>query len=82
MIQPIKIDYEAFGAEFANMNDNEQALFFKGIAKQLKHWETTHHILMQGTNYSTLLKKMLTQDERNLLSEFMQFTVGNEFINE
>lgn len=82
MIQPIKIDYEAFGAGFANADNNEQALFFKGIAKQLKHWETTHHILMQGANYSTLLKKMLTQDERNLLSEFMQFTVGNEFINE
>lgn len=67
-IQTVTIDMEAFGAQFANMDGNEQALFFKGLASELKTWPSLHQGAMQFCSVGRLLK----DDQKKILDE----TVG------
>ena len=67
-VQSVKIDMEAFGAEFANMDDNEQALFFKGLAGELRCWKSNYNAQLQYYGVARLLK----QDQKELLAD----TVG------
>ena len=67
-IQTVNIDMEAFGAEFANMDDSEQALFFKGLAGELRCWKSMYHAQLQFHGVAQLLK----QDQKELLAD----TVG------
>lgn len=67
-IQDITIDMEEFGAHFANMDDDDQALFFKGLAGELKCWKSTYKAQMQ---FHSVARK-LAYDTKQLLSE----TVG------
>ena len=55
-MKSINIDWEALGAQFAHMEDNTQALFFKGLARELKTWETHYHKELQFAYVSRLLK--------------------------
>lgn len=41
------IDLEAFGSVLANMGDEEQALFFKGLTSEFNTWESNHMVQMQ-----------------------------------
>ena len=67
-IQAVQIDMEAFGAQFANMNDNEQALFFKGLAAELKTWPSIHQGEMQFCSVGHLLK----DDQKQILSQVVE----------
>jgi hypothetical protein len=66
-IQSVKIDMEAFGAQFANMDDNEQALFFKGLAAELKTWPSIHQGEMQFCSVGNLLK----DEQKEILSNVL-----------
>lgn len=67
-VQSLKIDMEAFGAVFANMDDNDQALFFKGLAGELRGWKSTHNAQLQFHGVARLLNK----EQKELLAD----TVG------
>jgi len=56
-VQSVNIDTEAFGAEFANMDDKEQALFFKGLAGELRCWKSTYNAQLQFHAVARLLNK-------------------------
>ena len=62
------IDMEALGAQFANMDDNEQALFFKGLAGELQCWKSTYRAQLQFHGVARLLNK----EQKELLAD----TVG------
>jgi hypothetical protein len=62
-IQAVNIDMEAFGAQFANMDDNDQALFFKGLARELICWKSEHLAQMQFHGVA----KGLKEDEKRAL---------------
>lgn len=64
---------EAFGAEFVNMDDSEQALFFKGLAGELRCWKT-YHAQMQFHGVA----RLLTKDQKELLAD----TVGMAWYKE
>jgi hypothetical protein len=64
-INAVNIEMEAFGAQFANMDDSEQAAFFKGIAGEVRRWESTYNAQMQFHSVSRLVKK----EDRDLLSK-------------
>jgi len=64
-IQSVQIDMEAFGAQFANMDDNEQAAFFKGLAAELKTWPSIHQGEMQFCSVGQLLK----DEQKKILSQ-------------
>jgi hypothetical protein len=42
-INTVEINMEAFGADFANMDDVEQAKFFKGLARELICWHSDYN---------------------------------------
>jgi hypothetical protein len=67
-VQAVQIDMEAFGAQFANMDDNDQALFFKGLAAELKTWASVHQGEMQFCSVGRLLK----DDEKEILSQVVE----------
>lgn len=73
-IQTVQIDMEAFGAEFANMDDSEQALFFKGLAGELRCWKSTYRAQLQFHGVARLLKR----DQKELLAD----TVGMAWYKE
>ena len=56
-MQTIKINYEAFGAEFANADNDKQALFFKGFARELANWTSDHNKSLQGCDVRNCLEK-------------------------
>ena len=56
MIKSMTINWEVLGAQFAGLSDDEQGLFFAGLARELKHWESTHQKQMQGSMVSDKLK--------------------------
>lgn len=66
-IQTVQIDMEALGAQFANMDDNEQALFFKGLSAELKTWPSIHQGEMQFCSVGRLLK----DDQKKILSQIV-----------
>ena len=47
-MKAIEINYELFGSEFANIDSKKQSSFLKGLACELKHWQSDHHKEMQG----------------------------------
>jgi len=47
MIDTISINWEALGAEFANMEDTKQAKFFEQFAKEINRWPSSYHRNMQ-----------------------------------
>jgi hypothetical protein len=67
-IQAVQIDMEAFGAQFANMDDNEQALFFKGLAAELKTWPSIH----QGEMQFCAVGRLLKNDQKKILSQVVE----------
>ena len=67
-IQTVTIDMEALGAQFANMDDNEQAAFFKGLAAELKTWPSIHQGEMQFCSVGRLLK----DDQKKILSQVVE----------
>jgi hypothetical protein len=73
-IQSVKIDMEAFGAQFANMDDNEQALFFKGLADELKTWPSIHQGEMQFCSVGNLLK----EEQKQILSRALEIIWAKE----
>jgi F0F1-type ATP synthase alpha subunit len=46
-VQPILIDMEALGAEFAVMDSTDQAKFFRGLARELKTWKSDYQKQLQ-----------------------------------
>jgi hypothetical protein len=62
-IQAVNIDMEAFGAQFANMDDSDQALFFKGLARELICWKSEYNAQMQFHGVA----KGLKEDEKRAL---------------
>lgn len=67
-VQSVKIDMEAFGAEFVNMDDKEQALFFKGLAGELRCWKSTYLAQLQFHGVA----RLLNPEQKELLAD----TVG------
>jgi hypothetical protein len=67
-IQTVQIDMEALGAQFANMDDKEQALFFKGLAAELKTWPSIHQGEMQFCSVGCLLN----DDQKKILSRVVE----------
>jgi hypothetical protein len=62
-IQAVSIDLEAFGAQFANMDSEEQGLFFKGLARELMCWKSEYNAQMQFHYVADKLK----EDEKKAL---------------
>lgn len=73
-IQSVQVDMEAFGAQFANMDDNEQALFFKGLADELKTWPSIHQGEMQFCSVGNLLK----EEQKQILSRALEIIWAKE----
>jgi len=67
-IQTVSIDMEALGAQFANMDDNEQAAFFKGLSAELKTWPSIHQCEMQFLSVGRLLR----DDQKKILSQVVE----------
>lgn len=74
MIKSVKINYEALGAEFANASDEDQALFFTGLANEMRHWQSEHHKQMQGAMVSDKLR----DDVKKELETFLGMLWFNE----
>jgi len=64
-IQAVEINMEVFGAHFANMDDEEQAAFFKSLARELKLWKSTYHGQLQFHSVG----KHLTKEDKEMLDE-------------
>ena len=62
-VQVVNIDIEALGAQFANMDSEEQALFFKGLARELMCWKSEYNAQMQFHLVACCLK----EDEKKTL---------------
>lgn len=65
MINTIEINWELLGAKFANMNDTEQSLFFKGLAQELMNWESIHKVQMQFS----FISDKLNDKQKNILDD-------------
>ena len=65
--QSVTIDMELLGAAFANMDSNEQSAFFRGLAKELSHWESDHKKQMQFSYIATELKDAEKKELENAL---------------
>ena len=63
MIKSVSINWEVLGAQFANMSDEEQGSFFKGLSRELKHWDSANQKQMQGAMVSD---KLNDQDKKEL----------------
>ena len=63
--QSVTIDMEMLGASFANMDSIEQGKFFKGLAKELSHWESNMKKQMQFAYVADELK----EEEKKELEE-------------
>jgi hypothetical protein len=64
-IQSVQINMEALGAQFANMDDDEQAAFFKGLSEELKNWPSTY----QGQMQFCAVGNLLTNDQKEILEK-------------
>lgn len=73
-IQAVQIDMEVFGAQFANMDDYEQAAFFKGLASELKLWPSLHQGEMQFCGVNLLL----TDEHKKILAATVGITFHTE----
>ena len=59
-------NWRALGAAFANIGDDEQAEFFRGMSESFKHWETRAYIGMQ---FAGVGQKLCGIKEKELLSD-------------
>lgn len=66
--QSVSIDMEALGAQFANIDDNEQAAFFKGLVAELKTWPSIH----QGKMQFCSVGRLLNDDQKKILSQVVE----------
>jgi hypothetical protein len=73
-INTVSIDMEAFGAQFANMDDNEQSLFFKGLAREVKLWPSLHQAHMQFC----AVGRLVPTEDRKVLGELLAFIGPDE----
>lgn len=67
-VNGIILNWEALGAEFANLDDNIQADFFNGLARELKHWTSDHNKQMQSANIATKISESEKKELENFLS--------------
>lgn len=67
-INGITLNWEALGAEFANLDDNVQACFFNGLARELKHWPSDHGKQMQSANIASKIGEEDRKELENFLS--------------
>lgn len=67
-------DWSYIGAKLAQSDDNEQAEFFKGLAKELRSFETRHQAEMQ--TISTASK--LSREDKEILSGFFYMEGGDQ----
>jgi len=51
----ITLNWEIIGARFINAGDNIQALFLKGIAKELVHWKSDYEKELQAFSIANKL---------------------------
>ena len=65
--QSVTIDMELLGAAFANMDSNEQSSFFRGLAKELSHWESDFKKQTQFAHVSAELKEPEKKELENAL---------------
>lgn len=68
MITSISIKWEVLGSQFANLTDEEQGAFFKGLACELSHWSSCHQKQMQGL----MVADKLNDDNKKELETFLQ----------
>jgi hypothetical protein len=66
-IQSVQIDLEAFGAHFANMDDDDQAAFLRGLASELQHWPSEYR---QGLQFLAVADRLSTEHRRILTRVF------------
>ena len=67
MAKSVTINWEELGAQFANMSDEEQGSFFKGLARELLHWDSDYQKQIQGSMVSDKLK----EEEKKELETFL-----------
>ena len=65
--QSVTIDMELLGAAFANMDSNEQSAFFRGLAKELSHWESDFKKQTQFCHVAAELKDVEKKELENAL---------------
>ena len=61
------IDFELFGAEFANMDSEKQALFFRGLARELVSWKSNYRMQIQFA----YIAKALVEKDKNTLQDVL-----------
>lgn len=67
-INGITFNWEALGAEFANLDDNIQAQFFNGLARELKHWTSDHNKQLQAASIASNIGEEDKKELENFLS--------------
>ena len=60
-MKEIKINWDYMGAKLANLDDEEQAKFFIGFAKELDSWDTHYRKEMQMVHISLKLDKKIKE---------------------
>jgi len=77
MKNEIDINWEILGAKFANLGDNKQALFFRGMARELSHWDSIHNKQMQ---FFSVARKLTEKDKIELQKslECLWWEEGND----
>ena len=68
MIKSVFVNYEAFGAEFANSDAEAQAMFFRGVARELMHWESNHLKQLQFSSVADFLTEKDKVELENALA--------------
>ncbi len=66
-VRSVNIDMQALGAEFAGMDSSEQANFFKGLARELALWNSSHNIQVQFCFVSDDLNHKEKEELKNAL---------------
>ena len=64
MRQSVNINWEAIGAELANLTDEEQVAFFQGFTNELRHWPT-HYAREMQCQY---IRAKLTDEQRRYIA--------------
>lgn len=66
--QSVTINMELLGAHFANMDSVEQGAFFRGLAKELSHWESNYRKEMQFSYIASELKEAEKKELETVLT--------------
>ena len=67
MINSIDIKWDLLGAKLANLSDEEQGLFFKGLSNELSKFESHYMANLQ----MCYVKSKLSKKEQEFLKEFL-----------